>query len=150
MADLHQIIYPHPSPDHRIATRAAINAATGANLRPVANNHPAKLWHSHMLALSGGDEAKTLIADPRALVQHNAFTRDAVFHAGISVDAPMCANLTAGAYRAVMRQNAMRTNFSARPNENKGADFTAGADNGVWRNHRRWMDAGLWLRWRVE
>ena len=44
----------------------------------------------------------------------------------------------------------MRTNFSARPNENKGADFTAGADNGVWRNHRRWMDAGLWLRWRVE
>jgi hypothetical protein len=68
----------------------------------------------------------------------------------MGMDAAMCAQRAAGAYRAVMRQNAMRTNFSARPNENKGADFTAGADDGVRRNHRRWMNAGLWLRWRVE
>jgi hypothetical protein len=125
MADLHKVIYPRAGSDHRIATRAAINAATRANLCPIANDHPAKLWHGHMLTLGGGDEAKTLIADPRALVQHNAFTRNAVFHAGMGMDAPMRAKLAACTYRAVMRQNALRADFGTRPNENKGADFAA-------------------------
>ena len=102
MADLHQVIYPCPWPDHRIATRTAINAATCANLCPIANDHPAKLWHGHMLALSGGDEAEALTTDPRARVQHHAFTSDAVFHAGMGMDAPMRAKLAPRADGAVM------------------------------------------------
>ena len=43
----------------------------------------------------------------------------------VGMNAPMRAHLAAGTYRAVMRQNALRADFSARPNENKGANFAA-------------------------
>jgi hypothetical protein len=150
VADLHQIIYPRAGPNNRIAARATINAAIGTNFRAIANDYSAKLWHGDMLALGRCDETEAFLTDARALVQHNAFTRDAVFHTGMGMDAPMRAKLAPRADGAVMGYNTPRANFGPCAHINKGTNLPAGADDGVRRDHRCWMNAGLWLRWWVK
>ena len=83
-------------------------------------------------------------------MHHHVIPRDAIGHARMGMDAAMRAELAAGANRAVVFQNGMRADFSARTDENKGTDFAAGPDHCIWGDYRAWMNAGLWLYGRMK
>jgi hypothetical protein len=150
MANLDQVIYAHPGADNRIAARPAINAAGRANFGTIANDHPAKLRHGDMFALGIGNETKAFIANPRTGVKHHPGPGDAIHHAGMGMDTRMRPKLAAGTNRTVMFQNGVRANLRPRPDENKGANFTPGANNRVLSDDRCCVNTGLWLSQRVE
>jgi len=150
MADLHQIIDAHSGANHRIGTSATINAATSANLRAIANNHPAKLRHRDMLAISGGNETEALIADTGSGMHNQMLPRDTIGQAGMGMNASIRAKLTARTDGDVVFENPARADFGPRADKNKGPDFTIRGDNRIRCDHRAWVDAGLWLSRRVE
>src|SRR5262245_40521505 len=66
--DLHEIIDLAAGADHRVLERAAVDAAVGADLHVVADDHPADLRHLEM-ALRAHGEAEPVLPDPDAGVQ---------------------------------------------------------------------------------
>ena len=63
--DLHEIINFRAFADHRILERAAVDAAVGADLHVVLDDHPADLRHLEVAPGAHG-EAEAVLADPHA------------------------------------------------------------------------------------
>src|SRR5262249_39547186 len=79
--DLHEIINFRAFADHGVVQSSAVDAAVGADLHVVPDDHAADLGHLQMAAGAHG-KAEPVLADPRASMQHHPVADERVRHTG--------------------------------------------------------------------
>src|SRR5690606_36552404 len=107
MGDHHQIVDPRAVTNHRIGPCAAVDAAIGANLDIMADQHAAKLGHFHMAGRVDG-KTYSVMTDAHAGIDAHAIADHGVGNTGIGPDPPPIAD------RHIASDHGIRSNPCAR------------------------------------
>src|SRR5215475_7161587 len=101
--DLHQIINFGAFADHRVVEGSAIDAAVGADLHVVVDDHAADLRHLEMAAGTHG-ETKSILAEPHTGMQDHPVPDDrARRDPGAATDLGLPADDRPGLHRYLLR-----------------------------------------------
>src|SRR5262249_20639423 len=136
VGDLHEVVDLGALADHRIAERAAIDAAVGTDLHVVLDDDAAHLGHFEVPPGPHG-KAEAVLADAHARMQQHAVADQRVRDAGAGADVAVAADGAAIAHHGAGRHH------RAAP------DLRLAADNRAWLDAHVLLDDGARMHRRI-